>query len=114
MIVIALVTLLLSPWTGPSVPTATTAAAKYKLVVNGAAQQNVELRAAGLPKGWIASFCTDKACAPFRYTLQLDNKGKGVIELAAIRTDDSAPARIRLTITADGRSPRSVDVTAHK
>lgn len=114
MIIVALVTLLLSPWTGPSLPAATAAAAKYKITLSGAPQQNVELRAAGLPKGWIASFCTDKACAPFRYTLQLGSNGKGVIELAAIRTDDAAPARVRFTITADGADARTVDVTAKK
>lgn len=110
---LALVTLVLGPWTGPSLPTATPAAVKYKLTVTGPADKSVALRADGLPKGWIASFCTDKACAPFRYTLQLDDRGKGIVEFQAIRTDESAASRVRITLAADGAPPRTLDIVAH-
>lgn len=113
MILLAAVTLALTPWTGPSLPTATPAAAKYKLTIVGPAEKTVDLRAEGLPKGWIASFCTDKACAPFRYQLQLNDRGKGVIEFQALRTDDTAPSRVRITLSADGTLARTVDVRAH-
>jgi hypothetical protein len=112
MMLLALVTLALGPWTGPSLPTATPAAAKYKVTLRGPADQTVALRADGVPKGWIASFCTDKACAPFRYTLQLDDRGTAVIEFQAIRTDDSAPARARITLNANGAISRTLNVTA--
>lgn len=113
MMLLAIVTLALGPWTGPSLPTTTPAAAKYKLTVFGPADRNVDLRAQGLPKGWVASFCTDKACAPFSYTLQLDSRGKGVIEFQALRTDDSAPRRVHITLSADGTIARTLNVTAH-
>jgi hypothetical protein len=113
MMLLAIVTLALGPWTGPSLPTATPAAARYKITLLGPADKSVALRADGLPKGWIASFCTNKACAPFRYTMQLDNQGKGVIEFQAIRTDDAAPSHVRITLAADGAASRTLDVTAH-
>lgn len=109
---LALVTLALTPWTGPSLPTATPAAAKYKLTLAGPAGKNVDLRAGGLPKGWIASFCTDTICSPSTYTLQLNARGKGVIEFQALRTDNSAPSRVHITISADGTPSRTLDVTA--
>ncbi len=113
MMLLAAVTLALGPWTGPSLPTATTAAAKYKLTVRGTAGKTVDLRAAGLPNGWIASFCTDKTCAPFHYSLQLDSRGKAVLEFQAIRTDDSAPSHATVTLSADGTAARTLDVHAH-
>jgi hypothetical protein len=112
MMLLAIVTLALGPWTGPSLPTTTPAAVKYKITLTGPAEKTIMLRADGLPKGWIASFCTDKACAPFRYSLQLDGRGKGVIEFQAIRTDDSAPSHVHITLRADGAAARTIDVVA--
>lgn len=114
MMLLAIVTLALAPWTGPSLPTATPAAAKYKLTLTGPAGKAVALQADGLPKGWIASFCTDVACAPFRYTLQLNDRGKGVIEFQALRTDDSAPSHVHLTLSADGTTSKTLSVTAQR
>ena len=113
MTMLALITLLAGPWKGPSLPTVTPGAQKYKLTVRGPADKNVDLRAAGLPKGWIGSFCTERACSPFHYTLELDDRGRGEIEFAAIRTDETAPGHVHVTITADGKTHRELDVTAH-
>lgn len=99
------VTLALAPWAGPSLPTASPAAAKYKLTVHGAASSRVELNAGGLPAGWVASFCTKTLCSPFRYTMQLDTHGAGTIEFQAIRTADNAPRHIRISITASTAKP---------
>jgi hypothetical protein len=112
MMLLALVTLALGPWTGPSFSTATPAAAKYKLSVAGPAGKSVALRASGLPAGWVASFCTEKFCSPFTYTLQLDSRGKGYIEFQALRTDDSAPSRVRVVVSADGAASRTLEVSA--
>lgn len=112
MIALALVTLLLSPWHGPSLPTASAAAAKYRLAVHGAPRSSVDLRATGLPAGWVASFCTPTLCSPFRYTMHLDARGEGTIEFQAIRTDDAAPRRVRVTVSAPGAVSRSVSVSA--
>jgi hypothetical protein len=105
MPVLALVTLALYPWHGPSLPTANPAAAKYKLTVRGPAEALVRLRADGLPRGWVASFCTEKLCSPFQYDMHLNDRGTGVIEFQTIRTDDAAPAHVHVTITTSGARP---------
>lgn len=102
MIALALVTLLLSPWHGPSLPTASGDAIKYKLTVHGTPRQQVALRATGLPSGWVASFCTRDLCSPFDYTMQLDARGTGTIEFQAIRTDPTAPCRTKVAVSGPG------------
>lgn len=113
MTTLALITLLAGPWKGPSLPTVTPGSQKYKLTLRGPADANVDLRAQGLPKGWIGSFCTERSCSPFHYTLELNDRGQGQIEFAAIRTDASAPAHVHITITADGKTHKELDATAH-
>jgi len=108
MLVLALVTLVLAPWHGPSLPTASADAVKYKLTVHGAAMQHVELRADRVPKGWVASFCTKTLCSPFRYSTELNGRGMGVVEFQAIRTGESAPKHVRMTVTAGGA--KSLDI----
>lgn len=106
MPLLPLITLALAPWRGPSLPAAAAPnAVKYKLTVRGPADDKVDLRADGLPKGWVASFCTGTVCSPFRYTMELDERGTGVIEFQAIRTDDSAPAHVHVTIATNGSKP---------
>ena len=105
-----LITLALAPWRGPSLPTAAPNAAKYKLTVRGPSEDRIELRADGLPKGWVASFCTQKVCSPFRYTMELSDRGTGVIEFQAIRTDDSAPPHVRVVITTTGAKAIDVNI----
>jgi hypothetical protein len=112
VIALALVTLLLAPWQGPSLPTASAAAAKYRLTVHGAPRSSVDLRASGLPSGWVASFCTATLCSPFRYTMHLNARGAGTIEFQAIRTDDRAPGRARVTVSAPGAISRTVSVVS--
>ncbi len=110
MLALALVTLMLRPWHGPSLPTAAPAAAKYKLTIHGPAEQQVQLRAEGLPQGWVASFCTRTICSPFRYSMELDDRGIGVIEFQAIRTGDTAPQHVEVTIDASGAKPLQLKI----
>jgi hypothetical protein len=105
-----LITLALGPWRGPSLPSATPNATKYKLTVRGPADRKVDLRADGLPKGWVASFCTSTECSPFEYEMELNDRGTGVIEFQAIRTDDSAPPHVHVTITTNGAKPVDVAI----
>jgi hypothetical protein len=105
---LAIITLVLAPWHGPSLPTATPGAVKYKLTVRGTPAQRIDLSASGLPSGWVASFCTPTLCSPFRYSMQLDGRGTGFIEFQAIRTDHSAPKHIRIMVTASGAKPLHV------
>ncbi len=112
MLFAALITLALTPWSGPSLPTVSANAVKYKLVVRGEPKQNVHLDASGLPSGWVASFCTATICSPFSYTMPLDKHGRGTIEFQAIRVDDAAPKHTHAVVSAQGGPQTSVDVTA--
>lgn len=102
MIVLLALVLHLAPWTGPSLATATPAAIKYRLTVHGAPNQTVPLTAGGLPKGWVASFCTDRFCAPFHFDAPLDRHGAFSAELALVRVDDRAPKHVRAIVSAPG------------
>jgi hypothetical protein len=110
MPILPLITLVLAPWRGPSLPAASPNAVKYKLTVHGPAEEQVQLRADGLPSGWVASFCTQTLCSPFQYRMQLNDRGIGVIEFQAIRTDDSAPRHVKVTVTAPGAKPLDLRV----
>lgn len=105
MLPLAIVTLALAPWHGPSLPAETPAAVKYQLTVHGAAGQHVDLRADGLPNGWVAAFCTGTVCSPFRYSMELNDRGTGVIEFQALRTGEAAPAHVHIKITTSGARP---------
>jgi len=85
--------------------------ARYNVSVHGAPRQHVTLRAAGVPNGWIASFCNGHLCSPFSYDMDLDARGAGTIELQAVRTGDTAPHRIRFRVTSAGAAPVSLSVT---
>jgi hypothetical protein len=111
-VLILAVTLAITPWKGPALPAATPNAAQYLLWVRGDAHREVHLRASGLPKGWIASFCSRKVCSPFQYTLQLDANGRGEVEFQAVRVDESAPRTVRVTVSPEDGSPIGVTVTA--
>ncbi|HEX3551109.1 MAG TPA: redoxin family protein [Candidatus Elarobacter sp.] len=93
----------LAPWTGPDLPGSVASTYKYRLVVAGTPGKTVSLAAAGLPKRWIASFCSDRQCAPFRTTVALPGSGVKVIEFQVIpQAAASAPPTIR--VDGDGAS----------
>lgn len=90
-------TLSLAPWTGPDLPGSIASTLKYRLVVAGAPGKTVVLSARGLPQHWVASFCTDRVCAPFRTTVALPESGVKVVEFQVIPTSRvSAPATVRV------------------
>jgi len=105
MIVFALVTVLLSPWKGPSLPTTPTGnyETSWAMTVHGAPRARVELRANGLPPGWVASFCTPRLCAPFHTLATLDGKGVARYEFSLIRTDPKAAAHAHATVRANNQ-----------
>jgi hypothetical protein len=111
-LVLAALVLSLSPWRGPALPTAASAAAKYRLDVRGSAHQSVHLRVVNLPAGWMAAFCTPRFCSPLRYTMTLGGLGRGSMEFEAIRLDPHAGKRVHLTV-AGGTARAGVDVAAH-
>jgi thiol-disulfide isomerase/thioredoxin len=99
----------LAPWTGPDLPGSVTSTYKYRLVVAGTPGKTVALAASGLPKRWVASFCSDRQCAPFRTTVALPASGVKVIEFQVIPQSAAAAPTVR--VDGDGASA-SVRVSA--
>jgi len=100
----------LAPWTGPDLPGSVASTYKYRLVVAGSPGRSVALSAGGLPKRWIASFCSDRQCAPFRTTVALPSSGVKVIEFQVI-PEARAPHPPTVRVDGDGASA-SVRVAA--
>jgi thiol-disulfide isomerase/thioredoxin len=93
----------LAPWTGPDLPGSVASTYKYRLVVAGTPGKTVALAASGLPKRWIASFCSDRQCAPFRTTVALPASGVKVIEFQVI-PQTTAPSAPTIRVDGDGAS----------
>ncbi len=105
------VVLALSPWKGHLPPAATQGTAAYKLTVHGEPNQDLQLRAEGVPQGWIASFCTGELCSPMRYSMHLNARGAGSVEFQAIRLDDGAAKHARVVVRSDKGGSAAVAVT---
>lgn len=95
----------LAPWTGPDLPGSVASTYKYRLVVAGTPGKTVALAASGLPKRWVASFCSDRQCAPFRTTVALPASGVKVIEFQVI-PQSAAPRPPTVRVDGDGASAR--------
>ena len=93
----------LAPWTGPDLPGSVSSTYKYRLVVAGTPGKSVALNATGLPKRWVASFCSDRECAPFRTTVALPASGVKVIEFQVI-PQPAAGNQPTIRISGDGAS----------
>ncbi len=102
----------LAPWTGPDLPGSVSSTYKYRLVVAGTPGKSVALAASGLPKRWVASFCSDRECAPFRTTVALPASGVKVIEFQVIPQSAAATAPT-VRVDGDGASA-SVRVAASR
>lgn len=74
----------LAPWTGPDLPGSIASTYKYRLIVAGTPGASVTLGASGLPARWVASFCADGQCAPFRTTIALPDSGVKVVEFQLV------------------------------
>lgn len=92
----------LAPWTGPDLPGSVSSTLKYRLVVSGIAGSAVKLHATNLAKGWIASFCSDKVCAPMQLALTLPASGVKVIEFQLIPNESGAPKHTNASVQATG------------
>jgi peroxiredoxin len=92
----------LGPWTGPELPGSVPNTIKYRLVVTGVPGRAVALSTAGVPKAWIASFCTDHLCAPFRVDVALPSSGVKVIEFQLVPPASGASAPAVRVIGNDG------------
>ena len=94
------VALSLGPYHGPPLNGSVPGTAKFGLAVRGAPYASVRLRASGVPPGWIASFCTDRVCAPFRVTLTLPQSGTQLIEFQLIQNEGGARAPRTITVSS--------------
>lgn len=105
MLILGLVTVLLAPWHGKALPTTPTGnyVTSYAMTVRGAPRARVDLRADGVAKGWVASFCTSRLCAPFHTIATLDSHGIARYEFSLIRIDPGAIKHTRVIIRAAGR-----------
>jgi len=93
----------LVPWTGADLPGSIPNTIKYRLVVADVAGRNVALKAVGVPKGWVASFCSDRVCAPFRVSVTVPSSGVKVVEFQLVPPGArSAAPKVRVTGT-DGQ-----------
>lgn len=92
MIALALTTLLLTPWTGRDLPTASAAARKYRLTIAAAPGSAVDVRATGVAEGWIAAFCDDRICSPGHVKETIPASGTMQLQFELIREDEHAPA----------------------
>ena len=100
----------LATWTGPDLPGSVASTFKYRLVVAGTPGKSISLAASGLPQHWIASFCSDRQCAPFRTVVTLPASGVKVIEFQVI-PQSAAPHVPTVRVDGDGASA-SVKVAA--
>jgi peroxiredoxin len=99
----------LAPWTGADLPGSIASTFKYRLVVTGLPGTTLVLSASGLPTRWIASFCSDLVCAPFRTTLALPNSGVKVVEFQVIPfTVVRSEPNVRIEMRGAGKALASV------
>jgi peroxiredoxin/Flp pilus assembly protein TadD len=87
----------LAPWTGTDLPGSIPNTIKYRLVVAGLAGKSVALHAAGVPKGWVASFCSDRVCAPFKVSVAIPQSGVKIIEFQLVPpTAHAVPGKVQV------------------
>lgn len=102
----------LAPWTGADLPGSIASTMKYRLVVGGSPNKNVTLRATNLAKGWIASFCSDRVCAPLRTVVTIPASGVKVVEFQLIQNDAKASKHTHVNVEAsDGTTKANASTT---
>jgi hypothetical protein len=103
--IFALAALSLTPWNGTDLPTATQAAAKYRLTISGRPGSTVRLKTTGVASGWIAAFCDNRVCSPTQASERIPKSGQVVVQFELIRETDDAPHASGAVIRAnDGRT----------
>jgi peroxiredoxin/tetratricopeptide (TPR) repeat protein len=97
----------IAPWTGPDLPGSVASTYKYRVALSGPAGKTVTLHASGLPKQWIASFCTDRVCSPFTVQTTIPASGVKVIEFQVIPDGPNQRAHPTVRIDATAGSAKS-------
>ncbi len=111
MLAFALTTLLLSPWKGADLPTATKSAVKYQLTIEDTPGTAVHLWATNVAGGWIAAFCDSRVCSPAQLHETMPSSGKVVLQFELIREEDSAPRSTGAVIRSDAGPSVKVPVS---
>jgi len=101
----------IAPWTGPDLPGSVASTYKYRVALSGPAGKNVTLHASGLPKQWIASFCTDRVCSPFTVQTTIPSSGVKVIEFQVIPDGPNQKAHPTVRIDATAGKAKSTTST---
>ncbi|MGA7571024.1 MAG: hypothetical protein WCC70_06750 [Candidatus Aquilonibacter sp.] len=103
MLILILATIGITPWSGGDLPTATQAAAKYRLTLSGVPGTTIHLNTSGVAQGWIAAFCDTRVCSPTKVSEVIPKSGSVVVQFELIRETDDAPHRSGAVITgSDG------------
>ena len=101
----------LAPWTGADLPGSVSSTLKYRLVLASRPGSSVTLRAIGLAKGWLASFCSDTICAPMRRSVVLPSSGVKMFEFQLIKTDPAGAPHTTAQVQASGSSATALSST---
>lgn len=101
MLALAMTTLLLAPWKGRDLPTASAAAVKYELTIKNTPGTSVELHANRVADGWIAAFCDTRVCSPERVRVTVPATGSVTLQFELIREDAHAAKTTGAVITTD-------------
>lgn len=108
MIPFVIAALLVSPWSGPDLPTSTQAQAKYRVTVTGKPGDVVHLKVSGIADGWIGAFCDHRVCSPNRVNETIPASGRTDLQFELIRETDNAIKHTAATITGSDGSQVSV------
>ena len=100
-----------APWSGPDLPGSLASTLKYRLIVASASDAAVTLRAAGLKRDWVASFCADGLCSPQQVSFHTPPSGVKTYEFQLV---PPAPGARPGTVTIVAAGGNTVTVpTAH-
>lgn len=87
---------------GPPLPGSLPHTVKFAVRATGTPGATIRLRAIGIPKGYIASFCTKFVCSRDRVSLVLPASGSERIELQVIANESGARKPNVVSVAADG------------
>ena len=99
-----------APWTGPDLPGSVASTLKYRLIVAATGDAAVTLKAAGLARDWVASFCADGLCSPQQVSFRAPPTGVKTYEFQLVPPQPGAHPGI-VTISAAGGNTVTVPTT---
>lgn len=98
----------LGPYAGPPSSGNIPGTAKFGVTVSGRPGSSVRLRTVGIPRDFVASFCTNRVCAPFRVSFVLPASGRQTIELQLVAKTAAARPPTDVVVELDESVRRSI------